>query len=180
MTDSNGVHEGSSVAVILHERRGYWARQLRPRLQDLPVRWFETRSTADLAGAIDGLIAPVVVIVLGNDPTRPLEDLAEIVAREPSVRVLVIDPDAREGVKELARELGATHVVSSFVPPPEVAGLIARWVKLAAVEADRGGWSRPLPVDPARHPREWIESLVAEAENAPAPMRPVESPSVDS
>ena len=38
------------VAVILHERLGNWIRQLRPRLHDQPVRWFETRSRADLDG----------------------------------------------------------------------------------------------------------------------------------
>jgi hypothetical protein len=180
MTDSSGVHEGSPVAVILHERRGSWARQLRPRLQGLPVRWFETRSAADLAGAIDGLAAPVVVIDLGKDPAGPLEDLVGLVARDSSARVLVIDAEARDGVKALARELGATHVVSGFAAPPEVAELIARWVMLAAVEIERAGWSRPLPVDPAKHPMEWIEGLIAEAGNAPGPTPPDEPPPADS
>ena len=36
------------VPLMLHERLGNWARQLRPRLHNLPIRWFETRSRADL------------------------------------------------------------------------------------------------------------------------------------
>ena len=81
----------------------------------------------------------------------------------------MLDPEGREGIRDLARELGATHVVSGFAAPPEVAGLVARWVALAAAEADRGGWSRPTPVDPAKHPMEWIDGLIGEAADAPEP-----------
>ena len=58
------------VAVILHERLGNWNRQLRPRLHDRPVRWFETRSRADLDGLLIGLACPVVLIDLGRHPSR--------------------------------------------------------------------------------------------------------------
>jgi len=176
MTDSSVGREGSPVAVVLHERRGNWARQLRPRLQGWPVRWFESRSAADLAAAINGLVAPVVVIELGKDPSGPLEDLIGLIERNSSARVLVIDPEAREGVEALARELGAAHVVSGFAPPPEIAGLIERWIRLALVEAELAGWSRPLPVDPAKHPMEWIDGLIAGAANAPPPP-PTDEPS---
>jgi hypothetical protein len=167
MTDSSVGREGTPVAVVLHERRGSWARQLRPRLQGWPVRWFETRSAADLAAAIDGLAAPVVLIEMGKDPAGPLSDLIEALDRNSSARVLAIDPEAREGLDALARELGATHVVSGFAAPPEVARLLERWIRLALDEAARAGWSRPLPVDPAKHPMEWIDGLIAEADNAP-------------
>ena len=57
------------VAVVLCERLGTWAAQLRPRLQDRPVRWFETRSAADLDAALAGVAcardgtAPVAAMV---------------------------------------------------------------------------------------------------------------------
>lgn len=178
MIDWSGVHEGPPIAVVLHERQGNWARQLRPRLHDLPVRWFETRSAADLAGALDGPASPVVVIDLGKDPAGPLTDLVRVVAPGSSARVLVLDSEDREGVKELARELGATHVVSGFAPPPEVARLVARWVRLAAAETDCGGWSRPMPVDPAKHLTEWIDGLIVEADRAPDPP-PRDEPPLD-
>ena len=54
--------------MILHERLGNWNRQLRLRLHDRPIRWFETRSRADLDGLLTGLACPVVLIDL--DVTR--------------------------------------------------------------------------------------------------------------
>ena len=45
-------------------------------------------------------------------------------------------------VTSLARELGATHVLSGFVPPPQVAGLLTRWILLARRRIERDGWSR--------------------------------------
>lgn len=176
MIDLSDDHDGPPVAVILHERLGRWARQLRPRLGGSPVRWFETRSADDLGAAIEGRASPVILIDLGKDPAGPLEDLLHVVARAPSARILVVDPEGREGVKELARGLGATHVLSGFAPPPEVAALIARWVNLAGIEIEGGGWSLPFPVDPARQPEEWIDGLVADAAKAPAPGPPVEEP----
>lgn len=180
MTDWGGADDGPPVVVVLHERLGTWARQLRPRLHDLPIRWFETRSAFDLAEALDGPASPVVLIDLGADPAAPLEDLVQVASGSSSTRILVLDSEGREGVKELARELGATHVVSGFAPPPEVAELVARWVALAAAETGRDGWSRPLPVDPAKHPMEWIEGLIAAAAVAPEPPPGDAPPSDDS
>jgi hypothetical protein len=112
----------------------------------------------------------VVVIELGKDPSGPLEDLIGVIERNSSARVLVIDPEAREAVEELARELGATHIMPGFAAPPEVAELIGRWIRLALDEAGREGWSRPLPIDPARHPMAWIEALIAGVgDDAPPP-----------
>ena len=91
----------------------------------------------------------------------------------------MLDSEGREGIKELARELGATQVVSGFAPPPEVAELVARWVALAATETECGGWSRPFPVDPAKHPMEWIDGLIVEAADAPEPPPRDEPPSED-
>ncbi len=168
MTTSN-VGGSSPVAFILHERRGNWARRLRPRMGSLPIRWFESRSTADLLGAARGLTAPVVLIDLGDEPFGPLEDLTRLIDLAPSARALVLDPEERPEVVESARALGATHLISGFVPPPEVADLLARWIRLAAEETDRHGWSRPLPADPARQPLAWIDELIEEVQKSLPP-----------
>ena len=162
MTDSSGVHEGPPIAVILHERLGNWARQhCGLGCTDLPVRWFETRSAADLAGAIDGPASPVVVIDLGKDPAGPLEDLARVVARDvvgPGPGDRCRGPRGGQGAGPRAgrdaRRLGLR-------PPPEVAELVRdRW-RWRRPKPRTAGWSRPMPVDPAKHPMEWIEGLIA-------------------
>lgn len=164
MATNSGAGGSSPVALILHERRGIWARSLRPRMGDLPIRWFESRSTANLLDAARGLTAPVALIDLGDEPFGPLEDLTRLIDHSPSARALVLDPRERPEVALSARTLGATHLMSGFVPPPEVAELLARWIMLAAEETDRQGWSRPLPADPSRQPLAWIDELIAEAQ----------------
>jgi chemotaxis response regulator CheB len=136
------------VAVILHERRGNWAGQLRTRLQDRPVRWMETRSAADLDAALLGLACPVVLIDLRNHAAQGLEDLDRVLRQSPAARVLVLDPEANEGVAELARELGASLAIAGFVPPPDVTSLLDRWIKLAVTQTEREGWSRSLAAEP--------------------------------
>lgn len=150
------------VALILHERRGVWSRSLRPRMRDQPIRWFESRSTANLLDAARGLTAPVALIDLGDEPYGPLEDLTRLIEVAPSARSLVLDPLERPEVAESARALGASHLISGFAPPPEVAELLGRWIRIAADETARQGWSRPLPADPTRQPLAWIDELVEE------------------
>jgi hypothetical protein len=147
------------VAVIVHERRGTWAAQLRPRLQHLPVRWFETRSTSDLDAAIVGVASPVVVIDLGRH-VELLRDLDRVVKIAPGARTLVLDPDSHDGTASLARELGATEVLSGFVPPPDAADRIEKWIGLAAREIDREGWSRPLSAGSPQDSESWLERIL--------------------
>ncbi len=154
------------VAVILHERLGNWSGQLRRRLADRPIRWFETRSAADLAGVLDGLAAPVVLIDLGRQLVQGLSDLTMVRDRCSDAFVLVLDPDANEDVPDLARELGATRVISGFVPPPDVANLIDRWIGLSSRAIDRGEWTRPLTANLSLGPEEWLESILAEGQRA--------------
>src|SRR4051794_13083151 len=160
MMERNDVPRGSRVAVILHERLGTWSGQLRTRLHDRSIRWYETRSAADLAGALAGLAVPVVLIDLGRNVPEALADLAEATRLCPGAYVLVLDPGAHDGVEELARELGATHVLSGFVPPPDVAGLLDRWIGLAARAPARGEWSRPLAAGAPRGAEEWLEAVL--------------------
>jgi hypothetical protein len=148
------------VAVILHERLGNWNRQLRPRLQDRPIRWFETRSRADLGSLLTGLACPVVLIDLGRHPAEGLQDLVEVLDRAPDARVLVLDPEAHDHVADVARELGATHVASGSVPPPFVARLLARWIDLAQRHIERDGWSRTSFPKTETEPWAWLADFL--------------------
>jgi hypothetical protein len=132
----------TNVPVILHERLGNWARQLRARLHDVPIRLIETRSRADLGVILTGLACPVVLIDPGAHVTNGLLDIDLVVNRAPDALILVNNPEANAEVTSLARELGATHVLSGFVPPPDVAGLLLRWIVLARRQIERDGWSR--------------------------------------
>jgi len=150
------------VAVILHERLGNWVRQLRPRLHDQPVRWFETRSRADLAGVLTGLACPVVLIDLGRQPAAGLMDLDLVLRRASDARALVLDPESHHEAACLARELGATHVISGFVPPPYVAGLLARWIALAERHIERDGWSRTWFPETETNRWGWLDAYLGD------------------
>ena len=160
------VREGlilTRVAVILHERRGNWVRQLRPRLHSQPVRWFETRSRADLTGVLTGLACPVILIDLGCEPAAGLLDLDWVLRLVSDARILVLDPDSHHEAAGLARELGATHVASGFVAPPVVAVLLARWIALAQRHIERDGWSRTALPQSASNPWAWLSAYLGDS-----------------
>jgi hypothetical protein len=127
----------------------------------------ETRSAADLDAALLGLACPVVLIDLRNHAVQGLDDLDRALRQSPAARVLVLDPDANEGVVELARELGATLAIAGFVPPPDVARLIDRWIKLAVAQTEREGWSRSLTAESSFDPESLLElALIDQTEKA--------------
>lgn len=159
-------HVLTRTAVILHERLGNWARQLRPRLCDLPIRWFETRSIADLDPVLTGMAAPVVLIDLGSRPAAGLLGLQAILHRASDARVLVLDPEVHQEAATLSRELGATHVVAGFVPPPVVAALLRRWITLAQTRIEHGGWSKILIPDSESEPWSWLAPYLADPASA--------------
>jgi hypothetical protein len=156
------------LVVVIHERLGNWARQLRPRFLAWPIRWVETRSTADLEAALVGLACPVVLIDLGRRVRAGLEDLDRAAQTAPGALFLVLDPEPREGVATLARELGATHIFSGPVTPPEVARLLARWLPLAQRLAESDGWSSAPEPGPQPEPWNWLAPLLA-VRTGPAP-----------
>ncbi len=146
-----------SPLVVTHERQGTWARHLRPRLAAAgpgpgPIRWAETRSAADLARAVRGVPVPLVVIDVADRPRAMLEDLDLAAQAAPAGLFLVLDPRAHPGVEPLARELGATLVLSGVVPPPRVAEVLLRWLPLARLRAEADGWA--VPADPEPEPWE--------------------------
>jgi hypothetical protein len=154
------------IAVILHERIGNWARQLRPRLHDLPIRWFETRSVADLEPVLTGMACPVAVLDLGSRPAAGLLGLQTILHRASDARALVLDPEVHDEAAGVARELGATYVMTGFVPPPVVASLVRRWIKLAQTQVDKSGWSKVLVPDPESEPWSWLAPYLADPASA--------------
>jgi hypothetical protein len=156
----------SRVAVVLHERLGNWAAQLRPRLPDPRIRWVESRSRDDLAAALLGLASPVVLIDLAANPVDGLHDLVRMREHSPGARVLVLDPGQHEGISEAARELGATLILSGFVPPPEVARLLERWIALSLDQSDHEGWSRPLALDSPSDAEGWLALAVGQDQAA--------------
>jgi hypothetical protein len=65
----------ANLPLIIHERLGNWARQLRPRLAAWPIRLVESRSLADLERALAGTACPILVIDLDRQPRAGLDDL---------------------------------------------------------------------------------------------------------
>ncbi|MEO6809246.1 MAG: hypothetical protein ABI353_09070 [Isosphaeraceae bacterium] len=141
--------KGAVHPLIIHERRGHWVRQVRPRVVGWPVQVVETRSTSDLVAALDGSACPLVVIDLAERVRLALDDLDQAVRIAPCALVLVLDPAEHCGVVPIARELGATHVLTGVINPPDVMALLARWVPLARRRAEADGWVKiPLPEPP--------------------------------
>ena len=139
-----------SLQVVIHERLGTWAGQLRPRLASSglgTIRWVETRSTTDLDRAVRASVAPVVVIDLADRAGSMLEDLDVAVQAAPLGLFLVLDPKNRI-VGSQVRELGATDVLSGFVPPPKVARIVASWLPTARRRIERDGWAPPEQPEP--------------------------------
>lgn len=136
------------VNLILHERRANWARQLRPRVAAWPLRLVETRTAADLARAWRGSVWPLVVADLDRWPARALEDLVRARPAAESALILVLDPAAHPEVPPLAREAGATHVLSGVATPPAVVGLLARWLDLARRRIESEGWAGEVEPEP--------------------------------
>jgi hypothetical protein len=141
---------------MIHERRGLWFRQIRPRVVGWPVRVVESRSTSDLVTALDGTVCPLVVIDLGEWVRPALVDLSQAVRTSPGALVLVLDAAEHRGVVPIARELGATHVLTGVINPPDVMDLLARWIPLARRRAEADGWIG----DPSPEPPIW-EQLAA-------------------
>jgi CheY-like chemotaxis protein len=115
-----------------------------------PVRVVETRSATELQDVLVGYACPIVVLDLADRVRSGLEDLDRAALLAPNALILVLDPKARAGVASLARELGATLVISGPVPPPQVAELLSRWLPLARRRAEGDGWS--TVAEPAAEP----------------------------
>jgi len=138
----------SRLRVVIHERLGYWARHLKPRLVGWPIALVETRSAADLEAALRATASPIVVIDVADRPLAAMGDLDRAMRTAPSALVLILDPRAHDGIAPVAFELGASHVLTGGVVPPAVAVFLTRWVRLAQTRNEADGWSLPAEAEP--------------------------------
>ena len=96
------------LTLIVHERRGRWARRLRPLVAGWGARLVESRSADDLTSAIATAACPIVVLDLGERLRPGLDDLS----RAASSRLECPDPGSRRhkdlGVR-LARPRAGGH-----------------------------------------------------------------------
>src|SRR5262249_2541635 len=111
------------------------------------VRVFETRSRADLEAILTGLSCPVVLVDPGMQVEIGLRDLIVVHTHAPDALVILNSAQRNPEVSSLARELGATHVLSGFVPPPDVAGLLKRWIFLCRRRIEQSGWTRAIDAE---------------------------------
>ncbi|GAC1466664.1 MAG: hypothetical protein NVSMB9_07460 [Isosphaeraceae bacterium] len=146
----------TSQTLAIHERIGTWGRHLRPRLAGTRARIVETRSAEDLVGALARTVHPIVLCDLARRHAAALVEVDAALRVAPDALVLVLDPYPLAGAALLARELGATHVISGPAPPPRVEGLLLRWLSLAERRVERAGWVGSCPNPPEREPWSWL------------------------
>jgi hypothetical protein len=132
------------IPLVVHERRATWARQLRPRVVNWPVRFVESRSASDLASALAGQESGLVLVDLATRALAALEELAAGLAPASHPLVLVLDPERLPGIANAARELGATEVWSGPVAPPRVVDRLERWVNIARHRTASAAFSQEI------------------------------------
>ena len=134
-------------SIVIHERLGTWARQLRPRFGPDSIRWSESRTVDELTRVASEGPCPILVVDLGDRPEPGLRALIAGLAVAPQALSLVLDPNPGPDFAGLARDLGATLVLSGPVVPPRVVSLLHRWIPLAARRSEAAGWSPARPSD---------------------------------
>jgi hypothetical protein len=138
------------LPLVVHERIGFWARQIRPRVVDRPVRLIESRSAPDLLAAVACSSCPILLIDLADRPAAHLDHLDRALQAAPDCLSLVLERTTDPEIHDLAIEMGATAVLPPGTTPPVVVNLLLRWIPLAQRRAERNGWTRDLapPADP--------------------------------
>jgi hypothetical protein len=106
------------------------------------------------------MACPILLVDLARRPRAGLEDLCEALHLAPDALSLVLDPEAHPGASLLAREIGASHVISGPATPPSVAGLLARWLRLSQKRAETAGWFATAPEPPEPEPWSWLTPLL--------------------
>ena len=131
----------SLIPLIIFERRGRWAEQLRPRLQHRPVRIREARSAADCRRTLRGVRGSLAVLDLTPDPLAGLRALEAILDVDAQATVLVLAGRSLRHLAPLMLELGATHFVAEPPDPDVLAGWLDRFLSRATLPA--GGAAAP-------------------------------------
>jgi DNA-binding NarL/FixJ family response regulator len=137
--------------LIIHERRGRWARQIRPRVNGCAVTVIETRSGHDLAAAASRSACPIVVVDLSDRGDSVASDLDQLAGASDGALVLVLDPSPDSGLAEIALQMGATRVIPATTPPPVVVEILRHWLRLAHDRSQSAGWAE----DRTREPEPW-------------------------
>ena len=122
----------------------------------------ETRTGDDIETALVSTDDPypLALMDVGNRPVATLEELDRLKQVTPNAFVLVLDPEAHDEIPLTARVLGATHVISGQITPPEVARLLMRWKGLASERALKAGW-RDEPAESSEpEPWNWISAII--------------------
>ena len=154
--------ELSNQLLIIHERIGFWGRQLRPRMSEAGLKIVETRSRDDIDAALASTDDPypLALMDVGRRPSATLEELDRLKQVAPNAFVLILDAVGHDEIPPTARTLGATHVISGPTIPPDVARLLTRWKRLAGERAFNAGW-RDLPAESAKpEPWNWISAMI--------------------
>lgn len=162
------------LPLVVHERLGVWARQLRPRVAGWPVRLVESRSVASLLATASQSACPLVLFDLANRPVTALAELEQLMQAAPGALVLVLAPSPLPELTTLARELGAASVLPGTPPPPAVVSLLARWVPLAVRRAEAEGWAAAQDEpEPAHETDPWHAAEAARLAGATRAGEPV-------
>jgi hypothetical protein len=82
----------------------------------------------------------MAVVDLGGTPRGVLDDIGRCRPADHGSLVLVLDPQRHEGVARLARELGASLVISGFCPPPRALAVLERWCRVCLARREHAGW----------------------------------------
>jgi hypothetical protein len=137
------------VTVVVHERVAKWARQVRPHLAVHPARLIETRGAGELVAAVRQSAGAILLVDLADRPSVHLDHLDGALRANPGALSVVFERTADEGVRQLAREIGATVILPFRTTPPVVLGLLDWWIPLSLRRARDAGWTpEPVEADP--------------------------------
>lgn len=134
----------STPLLVVRDSSGWWVDHLAPRLADVPIRVELMAGWGDA----DGEPPAFGLFVLGENLTIGLESLDRFARLRPCPCILALDPLRLPGLPGLARELGATRIISGPVPPPLVATIFRDWAALRRrrIPQQAGAAMRPTPL----------------------------------
>ena len=148
--------------LITHERLGFWARQLRPRISEWGFGLVESRSVEDLQSAAEKSACPIILVDFRDADRIRFEDLLITRITAPASLILVLIPITLPSLSRIMIEAGATAVLPGSAPPPEVLGQLQRWIELARTRTLADGWA----MNRRAEPEPW-ELLLAEVSISP-------------
>ena len=132
----------SFIPLLVFERHGQLAEQLRPRMKHRPIRVREARSAADCRRALRGVRGSLAVLDFSGDALAGLRALEAVLDVDPQAAILVLGDRPLAGLGPRLLELGATHVAEAPGDPEVLAAWLDRF-------AARAGDTTQSPSNPA-------------------------------